>query len=35
LGINGTPAFFINGILVEGAAPIANFQKIIDEELNK
>lgn len=35
LGVNGTPAFFINGILVEGAAPLANFQKIIDEELSK
>jgi protein-disulfide isomerase len=35
LGVNGTPAFFINGILVEGAAPLASFQKIIDEELSK
>ncbi|MCE9500675.1 MAG: thioredoxin domain-containing protein [Leptospira sp.] len=34
LGVNGTPAFFINGIMVEGAQPIAAFQKIIDKELN-
>ncbi|TGL59580.1 DsbA family protein [Leptospira sarikeiensis] len=32
-GVNGTPAFFINGILVEGNMPIQNFTKIIDEEL--
>lgn len=35
LGVNGTPAFFINGIFVEGAQPQANFEKIIDEELSK
>ncbi len=35
VGVNGTPAFFINGIFVEGAQPLASFQKIIDEELNK
>ncbi|TGJ99248.1 DsbA family protein [Leptospira semungkisensis] len=34
-GVNGTPAFFINGILVEGNMPIQNFTKIIDEELKK
>jgi protein-disulfide isomerase len=34
LGVNGTPAFFINGIMVEGAAPIETFEKIIEEELN-
>lgn len=33
LGVNGTPAFFINGIMVEGAQPLAAFQKIIDKEL--
>ncbi|MFB5651626.1 DsbA family protein [Leptospira wolffii] len=32
-GVNGTPAFFINGIMVEGNMPIQNFTKIIDEEL--
>ena len=35
VGVNGTPAFFINGIFVEGAQPIGAFQKIIDEELSK
>ena len=35
VGVNGTPAFFINGIMVEGAQPITAFQKIIDEELSK
>jgi len=32
-GVNGTPAFFINGRKVQGAAPISDFQKVIDEEL--
>ncbi|EPG75362.1 thioredoxin-like domain protein [Leptospira fainei serovar Hurstbridge str. BUT 6] len=32
-GVNGTPAFFINGIMVEGAQPIESFTKIIDQEL--
>ena len=32
-GVNGTPAFFINGILISGALPIQEFKKVIDEEL--
>ena len=32
-GVTGTPAFFINGRLVSGAAPIAQFTQVIDEEL--
>jgi protein-disulfide isomerase len=32
-GVNGTPAFFINGILVTGAQPASVFEKIIDAEL--
>ena len=32
-GVNGTPAFFINGRLVSGAQPFSEFKKIIDEEL--
>jgi protein-disulfide isomerase len=32
-GINGTPAFFINGILVSGAQPASVFEKTIDREL--
>lgn len=34
-GVNGTPAFFINGIQVSGAQPFANFKTIIDKELKK
>lgn len=32
-GVRGTPAFFINGILLSGAQPIEEFEKIIDAEL--
>ncbi|MBI2640627.1 MAG: thioredoxin domain-containing protein [Candidatus Sungbacteria bacterium] len=34
-GVNGTPATFVNGRLIQGAVPFAQFQKIIEEELNK
>ncbi len=34
-GVNGTPATFINGLLVSGAQPFAAFKVIIDEELKK
>ena len=34
-GVTGTPAFFINGIVLEGAQPFENFKQIIDEELSK
>lgn len=34
-GVTGTPTFFINGIKVVGALPFSEFQKIIDQELNK
>jgi len=33
VGVSGTPAFFINGIMVEGAQPISAFENIIDQEL--
>jgi len=33
--VTGTPAFFINGVILEGAQPFENFKKIIDEELAK
>jgi protein-disulfide isomerase len=33
-GVNGTPAFFINGRLLSGAQPLAEFKKVIEEELN-
>ena len=32
-GISGTPAFVINGILLSGAQPFEEFQRIIEEEL--
>ena len=33
-GVDGTPAFFINGRLISGAQPFGEFKKIIDEELD-
>ena len=33
LGVNGTPATFINGKLISGAVPYEEFEKIIREEL--
>ena len=35
LGLNGTPAFFINGREVSGAQPLEAFAAIIDEELGQ
>lgn len=35
VGVNGTPAFFINGRSLGGAQPFEEFKKIIDEELAK
>ena len=32
-GVNGTPAFFINGRMLSGAQPFEAFKKIIDDEL--
>ncbi len=32
-GVNGTPAFFINGRMLSGAQPYEEFKKVIDEEL--
>jgi protein-disulfide isomerase len=32
-GVNGTPAFFINGRMIDGAQPYERFKEIIDEEL--
>ncbi len=32
-GVNGTPAFFINGTMISGAQPMEEFKKIIDAEL--
>ena len=33
VGVSGTPAFFINGILLSGAIPFSEFQQLIDKEL--
>ncbi|MFN8543155.1 MAG: thioredoxin domain-containing protein [Candidatus Binatia bacterium] len=33
VGVNGTPAFFINGRMISGAQPFEKFKEIIDEEL--
>jgi protein-disulfide isomerase len=32
-GISGTPAFFVNGILISGAQPFDAFKEVIDAEL--
>jgi protein-disulfide isomerase len=34
-GVQGTPAFFVNGVFINGAQPFENFQKTIDQELSK
>ncbi len=33
-GVTGTPAFFINGRLLDGAQPFEKFQEVIEEELD-
>lgn len=32
-GVNGTPAFLVNGVMLEGAQPIAAFESLIEAEL--
>jgi protein-disulfide isomerase len=32
-GVTGTPAFFINGMMISGAQPIDEFKRLIDAEL--
>ena len=34
-GVNGTPAAFVNGVLVSGAQPFDKFKAVIDQELAK
>ncbi|MBN1283673.1 MAG: thioredoxin domain-containing protein [Proteobacteria bacterium] len=34
-GVNGTPTFFINGILLSGAQPYGSFKEIIETELSR
>jgi protein-disulfide isomerase len=33
LGVEGTPAFFVNGRLISGAQPLEAFTKVIEQEL--
>lgn len=33
LGVQSTPTFFVNGLAIVGAQPLANFQQLIDKEL--
>ena len=33
LNVNGTPAFFVNGVLLSGAQPFEKFKQVIDEQL--
>ena len=35
LGVNGTPAFYVNGRFVSGAQPFSIFKALIDQELAK
>src|SRR5262249_12618152 len=34
-GVNGTPAFFINGIFVNGAQPYETIKQTVDRELKR
>jgi protein-disulfide isomerase len=34
-GVQGTPAFFVNGIFINGAVPYEQFKEAIDRELTK
>jgi len=33
VGVNGTPAFFINGVALTGAQPLTAFEKVVEDEL--
>jgi protein-disulfide isomerase len=35
LGIAGTPAFYINGMVLSGAVPLEEFERLIDRELER
>jgi protein-disulfide isomerase len=35
LGVSGTPTFFVNGALLVGNQPLAEFQRIIERELGR
>lgn len=35
VGVQGTPAFFVNGRMLSGARPFSAFQEVIDDELSR
>lgn len=35
LGVSGTPAFFVNGIMLSGAKPLESFVEVIEAELER
>jgi protein-disulfide isomerase len=35
VGVDGTPAFYVNGRPISGAVPFENFKAVIDEEIKK
>lgn len=35
VGLSGTPAFFVNGLLLSGARPVEDFVRLIDLELGR
>jgi len=35
LGVNGTPAFFINGVSLTGAQPLSKFKQVIDVAMSQ
>jgi protein-disulfide isomerase len=35
VGVSGTPAFYVNGVFINGAQPFEKFKEVIDAELGK
>jgi protein-disulfide isomerase len=35
VGVNGTPAFYVNGVALSGAQPFDKFKVVVDDELRK